>query len=95
MSRERAGNIVYPNLDTVAEEAYRRGELFSLGATSSEMKNGDVVWHVKVGVLREEEDTEVDVGAFDEVLREVEGHGSELASACRDAIHELGRLAYL
>lgn len=93
MSRERAGNVVYPNLDTVAEEAFRRGELFSLRATSSETRDGDVVWRVTVGVLRDEA---VEGGlAVEEVLHEVWGHGSELASACRDAIHELGRLAYL
>lgn len=94
MGRERTGAVIYPNLDTVAEEAVRRGELFSLKATSSEMRNGDIVWHVNVVVIREE-DCEDDPRGFEEVLREAEGHGSELASACRDAIHELGRLAYL
>jgi hypothetical protein len=88
MSRERSGNVIYPNLDTVSEEAFRRGELHSLSATSDELKNGDLVWHVRVGVLREDELCRED-------LHTVEGHGSELASACRDAIHELGRLAYL
>jgi hypothetical protein len=88
VSRERTGAVIYPNLDTVCEEAVRRGELFSLKATSDEMRNGDLVWHVRVGVLREDELCRED-------LHTVEGHGSELASACRDAIHELGRLAYL
>lgn len=85
MGRARTGTVIYPTLDTVVETvALSDHELFKVEASSSEMKNGDLVWAVRVGVLVEDE-------LAREELKQVEGFGLELATACADAIAKLRR----